>query len=183
MSLVKWLRKNNTKVMAVVVIVLMFVFVGGSALERILSGGRSDLNKVVAYFADDRKITNYDLLMARQELEILRMLQTDTMLRGSTERVFGLLDLKGLMLGELLFSERTGSPALIANVRQMIRRNEYRIADKQINDIYRRPMRSDIYWLLLSKEAESAGIMISNEEARTLLAGTYARNPDAFRGA
>ena len=182
MSLVRWLRKNNTKVMAVVVIVLMFVFVGGSALQRLLSGGRSELHKTVAYFADDRKVTNYDLIMARQELEIVRMLQADTLLRGSTEPVFGQLDVRALLLGELLFSERTASPTLVANLRQIIRRNEYRISDKQINDIYRRSMPPEMYWFLLSKEAERAGIRISNQEARTLLAGMYARNPDTFRG-
>jgi len=37
MNLVKWLRKNNMKVMAVVVIVLMVAFVGGSALNYLLS--------------------------------------------------------------------------------------------------------------------------------------------------
>jgi hypothetical protein len=182
MSLVRWLRKNNTKVMAVVVIVLMFVFVGGSALQRLLSGGRSELHKTVAYFADDRKVTNYDLIMARQDLEIVRMLQADTLLRGSTEPVFGQLDVKALLLGELLFSERSASPALVANLRQIIRRNEYRISDKQINDIYRRSMPPEMYWFLLSKEAERAGIRISNQDARTLLAGMYARNPDTFRG-
>ena len=36
MSLVKWFRKNNTKIMAVVVIVLMVGFIGGSALTSLL---------------------------------------------------------------------------------------------------------------------------------------------------
>jgi hypothetical protein len=71
---------------------------------------------------------------------------------------------------------------LVANLRQIIRRNEYRISDKQINDIYRRSMPPEMYWFLLSKEAERAGIRISNQDARTLLAGMYARNPDTFRG-
>ncbi|HUT31561.1 MAG TPA: hypothetical protein VMX13_17355 [Sedimentisphaerales bacterium] len=183
MNLVKWLRKNNTKVMAVVVIVLMFVFVGGSALERILMGSRANLDKVAGYFRDDRKITNNDVLLARQELEILRMLQADTILRGSTEPVFGRLDLRALLLGELLFSERTASPMMVANLRQLIRRNEYSITTKQINDIYRRSLPSEMYWFLLSKEAELAGVTVSNEEAGARLAGIYARNPDVFRGA
>jgi hypothetical protein len=183
MNLVKWLRKNNTKVMAVVVIVLMFAFVGGSALERLLMGSKADLDSVAAYFQGDRKITNNDILLARQEIEILRILQADTILRGYTEGVFGLLDLRALLLGELLFSERTASPAMVANLRQMIRRNEYRITIKQINDIYRRSMPSEMYWLLLSKEAELAGVRVSNEEAGARLATYYARNPDVFRGA
>ncbi|MHC4497544.1 MAG: hypothetical protein ACYS21_00355 [Planctomycetota bacterium] len=36
MNLVKWFRKNDKKIMAVVVIGLMIAFVGGSALERFL---------------------------------------------------------------------------------------------------------------------------------------------------
>ncbi len=53
-----------------------------------------------------------------------------------------------------------------------MRANRYRISDKQINDIYRRPMGSDLYWYCLENEAQLAGIRISNEQAGNHLART-----------
>ena len=74
MSLVRWFRKNKTKIMAIVVIVILFGFIGGSTLLQQLNRKRTGLHKTIAYFGDNRKITNYDLILARQELGILRML-------------------------------------------------------------------------------------------------------------
>ena len=71
MNLVKWFRKNNKKVMAVVVIVIMFGFIGGGTLLQQLSRRATGLHKTIAYFGDNIKITNNDLYLARQELDIL----------------------------------------------------------------------------------------------------------------
>ena len=81
MNLVKWLRKNNTKIMAVVVIVLMIGFVGGSSLTYLLRG--SDVrNATVAYYGNNIKIKRYDMLAAQQEMDILKMLQTNNILQA-----------------------------------------------------------------------------------------------------
>ena len=157
MNLVKWFRKNNKKVMAVVVIVIMIGFIGGSALQQI---GRRRIGKI-AYFGAKNEITDYDLSMARRELELLRMLRADALLRSQ--------DLHGIFLGELLFSDQRGSVALINQLKQTIRTNQYGISEKQINDIYRRQAPPGIYWLLLQNEAENAGIRISNAQAGELL--------------
>jgi hypothetical protein len=178
MNLVKWLRKNNKKIMAVVVIGVMFGFIGGSYLRRL--GQRAAMETTVAYFADNQKITNYDLAYARQELEILRMLRADDLLRSLGLPLFGTADLYATLLAELLFAEQRVSPELINRIKQLIRRNDYRLSDKQINDIYRRTMGSDIYWLLLRKETELAGIKISNERAGNLLGIAI---PQLFSGA
>jgi len=180
MNLVKWFRKNNKKVMAVVVIVIMVGFIGGSALQRLLMGGRTELHKTVAYFGDNRKITNEDLLAAYRELQVLRMLQTDTALRSIQEPIIRTPDLQAFLLGELLFSDRRLAPLLISRIRQIVRANRYRISDKQINDIYRRPMPDNIYWLLLKNEAELAGIRVPNEHAGKWLARNI---PQLTRGA
>ena len=50
MSLVRWFRKNNTKVMAVVVIILMVAFVGGSSLSYILQPDRGGMKRTFATF-------------------------------------------------------------------------------------------------------------------------------------
>src|SRR4030042_5795754 len=135
MNLVKWFRKYNMKVMAFVVIGTMFGFIGGGSVLQQLSRRRSG---TLAHFGEKKEITNNDLLAARQELEILRMLRADALLRSQ--------DLHGIFLGELLFSDQRASVALINRLKQTIRTNQYRISEKQINDIYRRQVPADIYW-------------------------------------
>jgi len=162
MNLVKWFRKNRTKVMAIVVIVLMIAFIGGSALDYLLSPRQTLGHKAVAYFGDNKKITSYDLALARQELEILMLLRADDLLRSQ--------DLTGVLLAELLFSENRAQAQLFNRIKQIIRANQYRISDKQITDIYRRSWPSNVYWLLLKNEAQLAGIRITNDDAGQLLA-------------
>jgi len=168
MNLVKWFRKNNKKVMAVVVIVIMFGFIGGGTLLQQLSKRRIG---ALAHFGEKNEITDNDRLLARRELEILRMLRADALLRSQ--------DLHGIFLGELLFSDQRASPALINRLKQTIRTNQYRISEKQINDIYRRRVPADIYWLLLENEAQNAGIRISNAQVGELLGRVI---PQLFEG-
>ena len=179
MNLVKWLRKNNTKVMAVVVIFIFVGFVGEQFFAE-LSRRRTGQHKTLACFADNRKITNYDLALARQELEILKLLQADKILRNISVPVFRANDLQAVLLAELLFSDRTTSPALTAYIKQMIGTNRYRISEKQIDDIYRRSMPSETYWLLLKNEAQLAGVKTSNEISGMQLAKII---PQLFNGA
>jgi hypothetical protein len=167
MNLVKWFRKNNKKVMAVVVIVIMFGFIGGSALRQI-GGNRTG---TIGYFGKKNKITDYDLSVARRELEVLRMLRADALLKAQ--------DLHGIFLSELLFSEQRASVALINRLKQTIRSNQYRISEEQINDLYKRQMPPGIYWILLQNEAQNAGIRISNEQAGELLGRII---PQLFQG-
>ena len=157
-SLVKWLRKNNMKLMAVVIIVLMVGFVGGSALQQFLQRKTAGVHRTVAYIRNNRKVTNYDLALARQELETLKMVGADILLRNINLPLSRAPDLQAALLGELLFSDRGVSPMAVRRIKQLIRTNEYRISDEQINDIYRRSMGSNIYWLLLKTETEQAGV-------------------------
>ncbi|MFQ6036357.1 MAG: hypothetical protein ACE5NM_11025, partial [Sedimentisphaerales bacterium] len=171
MNLVKWFRKNKTKALAIVTIVLMIAFIGGSALTNLLSSRRTLGRQAVAYFGNNKKITSYDLALARRELEILRLLGADDMLRSQ--------DLRAILLAELLFSEGRANPAIINHIKQTIRASQYRISDKQITDIYRRSLPSNVYWLLLKNEAQLAGIRIANDEAGQLLAKAI---PQLFNG-
>ncbi|UCG56062.1 MAG: hypothetical protein JSU70_14460 [Phycisphaerales bacterium] len=170
MNLVKWFRKNNKKVMAVVVVVIMIGFIGGSALPYLFRG-TGGLHKAVAYFADGEKITPNKRNIARRELDLLRMLRAGDLLRSQ--------DLRGMALSELLFSEGRGSPMLINRIKQMIRENQLRVSDAQINDLYQRQMPSDICWLLLNHEVEQAGVRVANEEVGKLLSRVI---PQMFNG-
>ncbi len=179
MNLIKWFRKNNRKMMAIVVIFILVGFVGQAFFSQ-LSRRRAERRRTIAYFADNRKITNYDLALARQELETLKLLKADNMLRNISLPIFRIPDLHAAIMAELLFSDRTISPALSTYIKQITGANRYRISEKQINDIYRRSMPSEIYWLLLSNEAESAGVTTPNEVSRGQLAKTI---PQFFNGA
>jgi hypothetical protein len=169
MNIVKWMRKNNTKIMAIVVVALMFVFIGGEYIQQF--GRRRTQRQTVGYFLDNRKITNYDIAVAQRELEVLKILRADDLLRAQ--------DLGGIFLSELLFSQRRASPELLNHLRQLIRKSEYRVSDKQIGDIYSHSMSNNIYWLLLRNEAQQAGIRIPNEDAGNILAQTI---PKLFNG-
>ena len=160
MNLIKWLRKNNQKIMAVVVIILMFAFVGGSALSYVLRSNR-EVYRAVAYFDDNNKITPSDEFAARHELDILRALRASALLRSQ--------DLRGMLLSELVLSEGRGSPEMMNYMKRAVRTNQYRVTDRQIEDIYRRSATTDIYWMLLKHEARRAGISVPNKDVRELL--------------
>ncbi len=180
MNLIKWLRKNNTKVMAVVVIFIFVGFVAPDFLSQLSRRRGTGQQKTIAYFADNRKITNRDLASARQELEILKLLQADKILRNISAPLFHANDLHALLLAELLFQDRTTSPAITSYTKQLIGAHQYRISEKQINDIYRRSMSGEIYWLLLKNEAQLAGVGTSSEIAGAQLAKII---PQVFNGA
>jgi len=175
MNLVKWLRKNNKKLMAVVVVVIMVGFIGGTALQTLLERARFGRAKAIAHCLGGRKITAYDVWSAHQELEILRMLGADVLLRRITLPQTRGMDLRAFFLGEVLFGDRATAPASMDQLRREISQKRYRISLKQIDDIYRRAETSDMYWLLLRKEAEYAGVEISNQEAGRYLSAVIPR--------
>ncbi len=160
MNLVKWFRKNNTKVMAVVVVVLMVGFVGGTALTSLLhtSGGMDDA--IAHYGAKQRKLTPNDRNQARVELEILQALGAGQILRSR--------DLRGVLLGELLFSQDRAAD-MVTNLWQYIQRNRYRVSEKQLSAMYDRTVPGDMYWILLRDEAETAGFHVRTEDVGQML--------------
>jgi len=161
MNLVKWFRKNNTKVMAVVVIVLMVGFVGGSSLTYLLRGS-GGAGKAIAHYGPKRhKISYNDRTVARNELEILQSLGAGQILQYQ--------DLRGVLLGELLFSQDRGSAELMTGLRQHIQRSRYYVSDKQLKAIYDRTLPTDIYWILLRDEARAAGFHVRSEDIGQML--------------
>lgn len=169
MNLMKWLRKNNRKIMVVVIFIAIIGFVGGSYLQNLKYRRDQGLHDTVAYFGDGQEITRQDLLVARQELEILRALQANILLRNIPLTVFGGLDLHPALLVELLFSDRTNSLASVNYLKLMVRTNQYSISDKQLDDIYKGSVPNHVYWYLLKNEAKQAGIKMSTKAAADLL--------------
>jgi hypothetical protein len=112
-------------------------------------------------------------MLAREDLRILQLAGAGELLRNIGVPLFNTPDFRALLMGELLFSERRTSPGLINYIKQTIRTNDYRISDKQINDMYKPTVPSEIYWYCLLKEAQLAGMRVSNEDARRLLVNAY----------
>ena len=169
--------------MAVVVVVILFGFIGGGAFLQFLSKRSSGLHKTAAYFGDNRKITNNDIMLAREELRILQLVGAGDVLRNLGVPLFtNTPDFRALLMGELLFSERRTSPGLVNYIKQTIRTSDYRISDKQISDIYKLTVPSEIYWYCLDKEAQLAGMRVSKEYARRQLANAIPQIPQ-FQGA
>ena len=183
MNLVKWFRKNNTKIMAVVVILLMIAFIGGSSLSYLLQPRNK--NATVAYYADNIRIKNQDIITARNELDLLKRLRANNLLRmlPATQFFQDLPDLHAFLLGELLFSEQRVSPEVVNVLKRIIRANKYKIlypiSDKQIYDMYDQTVPSTIYWICLKYETRRAGIQIRNEDAGQLLGQAI---PQLFNG-
>lgn len=165
MSLVKWLRKNNGKIMAVVVILIMFGFVAGPLLSYLARRSGPTQSSTAAHYLDGKKITRSDLEQAGRELDILTSLRADALLQAQ--------DMQGLFLGELLFAGRSaggGSPEVVNYIRQSINQNKYGISSKDISNMYDRSgAPPTVYWLLLKEEAHRAGIRVSNSDAGKLL--------------
>ena len=86
MNLTKWFRKNNRKLMAVVIVIIMVGFVAGPALSY-LSKRRGGENDTLAYYGDNQKITIQDRNAARRELEVLQSVGANQMLRGLSLRL------------------------------------------------------------------------------------------------
>jgi hypothetical protein len=172
MNLVKWFRKNKTKVMAVAVVVLMISFVGGSALTHLLRGS-GGMNKAVAHYGPKKhKITPEDRAVARQELEVIQALGASQILQYQ--------DLRGVLLGELLFSQDRSSAELINGLRRHIQQNRYYVSDKQLSAMYDRTVPTDIYWILLRDEALDAGFHVRSDDVGQMLGKII---PQLYEGA
>lgn len=161
MSLVRWLRKNNKKIMAIFVVFIMISFLGLTQLFELIDRNRGQ-KQTVARFGHKQKITHMDIFNARQDLEMLQALRADMFLQSQ--------DLLALLLGELLFSEGRARPEVTNYLGQMIQRNMYRISQSQLAEMYRPKTIPAVYWILLCHEAKQAGMGVPHEEAGAILA-------------
>ena len=113
MSLVRWLRKNNKKIMAVFVVFIMISFLGLGQLLKLMSN-TSGQKEIMARFGHKQKMSRIDIYNARQDLEMLQALKADVFLQQQ--------DLLALLLGELLFSEGRARPEVTNYLTQLIDR-------------------------------------------------------------
>jgi hypothetical protein len=162
-SVVKWIRKNQRKLMAFVVIFIMIAFVGGTAFQQIMSrigaGGGT-----VAYFGEKDKITSADFLQARSDLEVLRLLMFDKLLH------LGLPDLSSRLLAQLLFPDSRIALAMSEDMKQAVMQGRLQMSTKDIDVFFGQAVgRSELLWILLKNEAKQAGCITTNSQAKQIL--------------
>ncbi|HEG42704.1 MAG TPA: hypothetical protein ENH94_01515 [Phycisphaerales bacterium] len=161
MDLVKWMRKNNRKIMTVVVIVIMIAFVGGSALQAILrrTGGG---NKAVARYGEKGKITAMDINRAQIELQVLRYLGAD--------RLLAVMDADSILLGQLLYPDSKIAAELSKQLKMAAMQGQLSVSQSEVDEFFREASgKSELYWILLNAEAKEVGYVISDEQAKTIL--------------
>jgi hypothetical protein len=168
MNLMTIFRKYNKRIMAFVVIALMIVFTIGPAMDY-LSWRKTGGRNVVGYYGGNKKVSSKDLAWAQQQLELLKLLGANFFLRPQDPQRVSMQDLQLILLGEVLFAERATGIESISYIRQIIRRDGYGIADKQLNDIYTKAYPPNMYWFLLVQEARQAGVQVSPDVAKAQL--------------
>jgi hypothetical protein len=162
MNLVKLIRKNMTKLMAAFVILIMIAFIMPGLLRQ-LSAPRSRRNPVMAHYANDGQITSRDIVLAGEELTILRGLYADQFLMRQN-------DLRIILLGQLLFPESAQTAMISDNIKMMAVRNQLHISPAEVDKFFAQARgRSEIFWLLLKAEAKTFGCGISIESASIAL--------------
>ncbi len=163
MHLVKWIRKNERKLMTFVVIFIMVAFVGGAAFQQIMSRlGPNPGNEAVAYYYEDGKITRNDIALAQMELRVLRSLGMDRFLNA--------IGVKGQLLGQLLFPQSQMAAAVSDMLKQSVFQGRLQIQASDIDKFFTQASgMPEIYWLLLQAEAKNAGCVTSQSRAKTAL--------------
>ena len=163
MNPIKWLRKNERKVMTVVVILIMIAFIGGTALQQLMS--RVDpMKKTVAFYGQENKITPMDLRAAQSELEVLKVL-------GMPGLFVGMNDISAEFLGQILFGSDSQMSVYVSDMmKQRIVQGQLSAKISDVDKFFLQAGgRSEVYWLLLKAEARSAGCVIPLERARSTL--------------
>lgn len=166
MSLVKWFRKNLKKLMAIVVVLLMFAFLMPDFLRQLQQGG-GRLAEPVAFFGQNGRITARDLAFAASsELNILRASGAEDFLRSQQ-------DLRAYLLAELLFSEPAQAARFSRQLKENLSASRLRISAAQIDSFFeqctRRGPTVELCWLLLKAETAQAGVVVPAEEAKRVL--------------
>ncbi len=169
MSLTRWFRRNNRKIMAIVIVILMIGFVAGAWLRQ-LGKRRRGLGETLAVYNDGKEITREDSIIASRELETLKFLRAELMLRNIPMPAMRAPDLRALLIAELLFSDTTTSAQIAQFLQRIAVTNNIAISAEQINNFYEKRYPPHIYWILLNHEAHQAGIRIKREDAAKQLA-------------
>lgn len=163
MHLVKWFRKNMTKLMAIFVILIMIAFIMPSVLNQLAKPRSSGPTRAMWYFGDNKKISFNDIKQATSELAAMRSLYIDKFLIGQQDLGFRLL-------GELIFPESVPGAAVSDEIKNIVMQNQLRISPGRIDDFFEQSRaRAELFWILLKAEAKNAGCAVPPQRAGEFL--------------
>ena len=163
MHLVKWFRKNMTKLMAIFVILIMIAFIMPTVLQQLSKPRNIGLENAMWLYGKDKKITVNDMRQATTELAVLRGLYVNRFLISQP-------DLKLMLLGQLLFPETVPAAALSDELKKMTVQDHYYISPSRIDDFFAQSHgRPELYWIGLKYEASQAGCAVSSAQAGEIL--------------
>lgn len=164
MHLVKAIRKNRNKLMAIFVVVIMGAFVLGDMTCRQFA--QVQRNPAVAYYGQDQVIKALDREAARQELDLLKELFAPRFMALAQE-------VNIQLLGQVLFFEPTTSEQVAKALSSQFMGLKVPAGQAAIDDFFRQVKsendQADL-WILLNAEADKAGITSSSAEATGVLA-------------
>ena len=162
MNLVKWIRKNNRKIMVFVVIFSMVAFVIGSYGLKIITSMFDPSNQTIATYDDGKTIKSINIRNAQNELSVLRMLSGDRLL---TVQGTG-----GVLLSHLIFPDSKFAGDIAAQMKQAALSGQLPISVQDLEDYFNQPVEtSAVLWILLKAEAYRAGYIVSSDNAKSLL--------------
>ncbi|MCE5186304.1 MAG: hypothetical protein LLF76_09290 [Planctomycetaceae bacterium] len=163
MNIVKWIRKNNRKIMVFVVIFSMISFVVGSYGIKIIVSIFGGDNPLLGQY-DNQKVKAQDFLKAQNELLVLQMLMADRLLMSQQA------GLSGPLMVNLLFRNSQVTGDLPVQLKQAAQQGQLPISVEQIESYFNeRRERPEVLWILLKAETYRAGFVIPTESARLTL--------------
>jgi hypothetical protein len=163
MHLVKWIRKNMSKLMAIFVILIMVAFIMPQVLNQLAKPRSNGPEKAMWLYNTNSEISYNAMRRASSELAVLRGLYIDKFLLGQR-------DFKYILLGELLFPESVQGSLMSDEMKKVAMQNQLRVSQSRIDDFFGQSRgRSELFWILLKTEAEKAGCATSPQQAGEIL--------------
>jgi len=163
MHLVKWFRKNMTKLMAIFVILIMVAFIMPTVLTQLARPRTTGLENAMWLYGKDKKITVNDLRDATARLAVLRGLYADKFLMSQQ-------DLRAILLGQLLFPESAPAALLNDEIKKIALQNRLSISPSRIDDFFAQSRgRAELFLIALGDEAARAGCVVPAKQAGEIL--------------
>jgi hypothetical protein len=165
MHLVKWIRKNMGKLMAIFVIVIMIAFIMPSLLNELSKPRMGGQRNAMYTYGDGKSITAQDLQSASVQLQALRGLMVDRLLPA-------LGDFRAVLLGQLLFPESENAALVSEELKNAAMQNGLRINASTIDEFFKQSRgRAELFFILLRSQSENAGCAVTPEMAGNTLKG------------
>lgn len=172
MSLVRWMRKNHTKIMVVVLVIIMVGFVIGASLPIIINQfvNRVASAKIIATYGDNQKISRVEYGQAQKDLNILQQLYANEYLGIIRTPIEEIPNFKTILISQMIFPGQR-APLISNLMKQGVIRGQLQVTAAQIDDFFLQLNKTspEVYWLLLNAEAENAGITIAPNQAEMVL--------------